>query len=96
MRRAGLSIVKRTEGTNPIYFVQYSEDQPPIGAYSKLYNGAGNPKEGFIALMTCSQAYKKCPVVEGAIARYAIHYVDPKECDDTPDEQVSWGAGKSF
>jgi arsenate reductase len=86
MRRAGFSIVKSTEGGNPIYFIQYSDAHPPIRAYSKLYNGEGNPNQGFIALMTCSQADKKCPVVEGAIAKYAIHYVDPKVCDDTPDE----------
>jgi len=90
MRRAGFSIVKTTEGGNPVYLVQYSDDHPPVRAYSKLYNADGNPTEGFIALMTCSQADKKCPVVEGAIARFAIHYVDPKLCDDTPDEPVAY------
>lgn len=90
MRRAGFSIVKTTEGGNPVYLVQFSDDHPPVRAYSKLYNADGNPKQGFIALMTCSQADKKCPVVEGAVARYAIHYVDPKLCDDTPDEPVAY------
>lgn len=90
MRRAGFSIVKTTEGGNPVYLVQYSDDHPPVRAYSKLYNADGNPAQGFIALMTCSQADKKCPVVEGSIARYAIHYVDPKLCDDTPDEPVAY------
>jgi arsenate reductase len=90
MRRAGFSIVKTTEGGNPIYLIQYSDNHPTIRAYSKLYNADGNPKQGFIALMTCSHADKKCPVVEGAIARYAIHYVDPKLCDDTPDEPAAY------
>ncbi len=92
MRRAGFSVVKTADGANPVYLVQYSEDEPPIRAYSKLYNEEGNPKLGFIALMTCSQADKKCPVVEGAVARYAIHYADPKLCDDTPDEPVAYDA----
>jgi len=92
MRRAGFSIVKSVEGSNPVYLVQYSDARPPVRAYSKLYNTDANPKEGFIALMTCSQADRKCPVVEGAIARYAIHYVDPKLCDDTPDEVSAYNA----
>lgn len=88
MRRAGFSIVNTTtdDKKNPAYLVQFADDQPPVKAYSKLYNADGNPKQGFIALMTCSQADLKCPVVEGSIARYPIHYVDPKICDDTPEE----------
>ena len=39
--------------------------------------------------MTCSAADKSCPLVEGAIARYAIHYTDPRLCDDTPTETAS-------
>jgi arsenate reductase (thioredoxin) len=92
MRRAGFSIVKIDEGGNPQYLVQYSEAHPPVRAYSKLYNAEGNPKQDFIALMTCSQADQKCPVVEGALARYAIHYADPKMCDDTPEETAAYDA----
>lgn len=90
MRRAGFSIVKTDEDENPVYLIQFSDVRPPVRAYSKLYNADGNPERDFIALMTCSQADKKCPVVEGAAARYAIHYVDPKLCDDTPDEPVAY------
>jgi len=92
MRRAGFSIVKTTQGGNPVYLVQYSEEHPAIRVYSKLYNADGNPKQEFVALMTCSQADKKCPVVEGATARYAIHYADPKLCDDTPEETAAYNA----
>ena len=55
-----------------------------------MYNAGGNPKDGFIALMTCSKADKSCPVVEGAVARYAIHYTDPRLCDDTPTESATY------
>jgi hypothetical protein len=90
MRRAGFDIQDATAGDNPVYLVRYAEDRPPIRAYSKLYNGEGNPKNDFIALMTCSVADKSCPVVHGATARYAIHYVDPRLCDDLPTETAAY------
>jgi hypothetical protein len=40
--------------------------------------------------MTCSVADKSCPVVEGAIARHAIHYADPRLCDDLPTETAAY------
>jgi arsenate reductase (thioredoxin) len=90
MRRVGFDIEDATTGDNPIYLVRYATDRPPIRAYSKLYNADGNPKRDFIALMTCSVADKSCPVVQGAISRYAIHYADPRLCDDTPIETVAY------
>src|SRR5690348_1430166 len=65
MSRVGFSIKNETAGDNPIYLVRYAHDRPAIRAYSKLYNADANPKTNFIALMTCSQADKKCPVVQG-------------------------------
>jgi hypothetical protein len=91
MRHAGFVIDDDTAGgDNPVYLVHYATDLPPIRSYSKLYNGDGNPKQDFIALMTCSVADKSCPVVQGAVARYAIHYVDPRLCDDTPNETAAY------
>src|SRR3954470_7655246 len=92
MRRVGFDIQDATTGDNPIYLVRYATDRPVIRAYSKMYNGDGNPKKEFIALMTCSVADKSCPVVQGAISRYAIHYVDPRLCDDTPTETDAYNA----
>ena len=90
MRTAGFSIEDATTGGNPLYLVRYADDRPPIRAYSKRYNADDNPKEGFIALMTCSKADMSCPIVEGAVARYAIHYTDPRLCDDTPTETAAY------
>lgn len=90
MRRVGFDITDATAGDNPIYLVRYAEDRPPIRAYSKRYNADANPKCDFIALMTCSVADKSCPVVEGAVARFAIHYADPRLCDDTPVETTAY------
>ena len=90
MRRVGFAIEDATTGDNPVYLVRYAQDRPPIRAYSKLYNAAPNPKRDFIALMTCSVADKSCPVVHGAVSRYAIHYADPRLCDDTPTEAAAY------
>jgi arsenate reductase (thioredoxin) len=90
MRRVGFEIKDATAGDNPIYVVRYANEQPPIRAYSKLYNADDNPKQDFIVLMTCSSADKSCPIVKGAIARYAIHYADPRLCDDTPTETTAY------
>jgi arsenate reductase len=90
MRTAGFAIEDATTGDNPLYLVHYADDRPPIRAYSKLYSADDNPKDGFIALMTCSKADKTCPLVEGAVARYAIHYTDPRLCDDTPTETTAY------
>src|SRR6267378_967689 len=90
MRRVGFDIADATAGENPIYLVRYATDRPVIRAYSKLYNADGNPKRDFMALMTCSVADKTCPVVQGAISRYAIHYADPRLCDDTPTETEAY------
>ena len=90
MRRAGFTIEDATSGENPLYLVYYAENRPPVRAYSKHYHADDNPKSGFIALMTCSSADKVCPVVEGAIARHAIHYSDPRVCDDTPTETAAY------
>ena len=92
MRRVGFDIEDATTGDNPIYLVRYAADRPVIRAYSKLYNADGNPKRDFMALMTCSVADKSCPVVQGAVSRYAIHYVDPRLCDDTPAETEAYNA----
>jgi arsenate reductase len=90
MRRVGFDITDLTTGDNPVYSVRYAGDRPPIRAYSKLYNADDNPKRDFIALMTCSSADKSCPIVAGSIARHAIHYVDPRLCDDTPTETTAY------
>lgn len=92
MRRAGFAIETESGGENPRLLVRYAKDRPPVRAYSKLYNADANPKRDFIALMTCSKADRSCPVVEGAIARFPIHYMDPRLCDDTPEETAAYNA----
>jgi arsenate reductase len=75
-----------TGGKNPVYLVKYSESKPDIRSFSKIYNTEGNPQSNYAAFMTCSQADKNCPVVEGSALRIPIHYEDPKVADNLPEE----------
>jgi len=89
LRRAGLSIVEaEPNGGNPRYLVQYAEQEDPLLVFSKVYHQDGNPTSDYIALMCCSDADEKCPVVTGATERCALYYEDPKLADETPQEEA--------
>jgi len=90
LRRVGFSIVAAETGDNPVYLIQFSDERPPLKAYSKIYNQGHNPKDDFIALMCCSKADMSCPIVDGATSRYAIHYVDPRTSDDSREEVLAY------
>jgi hypothetical protein len=90
LRRAGLSVATSTRGDNPVYLIQYSDDKPPIRAYSKIYSAEGNPSRKFAAVICCSDADKKCPLVIGADGRFPLHYDDPKSADGTPQEAARY------
>lgn len=90
MEEAGFKITKTTESTNPIYEVRFADDGTVIKAFSKKYDGEGNPKSGFGAIMTCSHADQNCPVVSGATVRIATPYDDPKDFDGTPQEAAKY------
>ncbi|HEY2414134.1 MAG TPA: protein-tyrosine-phosphatase [Pirellulaceae bacterium] len=88
LRRAGFDISSPEPGPkdNPHFQVRFAVNASPLECFSKLYNEPPNPKTNFCAILTCSQADKSCPLVEGASFRIAIPYDDPKTFDDTPDE----------
>ena len=86
LQRAGLHIIKTTDDENPIYHVTYAASAMPITSFSKVFDGAPNPKRAFCAIMTCSSADDACPNVAGADQRIAITYEDPKAFDGTPKE----------
>lgn len=90
LRRAGFSVAEFSGGKNPVYLVQYSETAEPLRAFSKVYSKDGNPTDNYIAVMTCAQADKNCPVVEGSSMRVAIPYVDPKASDGKPEEESTY------
>jgi protein-tyrosine-phosphatase len=90
LRRAGFSVVQSSTGTNPVYLIQYSDNAEPLRAFSKLYNQNGNPTNNYVAVMTCDDADRNCPVVEGSSMRVGVHYVDPKESDGKPEEEATY------
>lgn len=77
---AGFQIEKIGADKNPVYKVFYSEDQFST-CFSKLYNDAANPQDGFAAIMTCSDAEENCPFIPACELRIGTTYHDPKAFD---------------
>ena len=68
----------------------FSESEPALICYSKVFNQAPNPASDYCAIMTCSHADQNCPVAIGCDLRLAIRYEDPKVSDDTPQESATY------
>lgn len=90
LRRAGFEIEKPAAAANPHYLVRFGPDAAPLECFSKEYRQPPNPRAGFCAVMTCSQADRDCPTVVGAAVRIAIPYEDPKSSDGTPQESACY------
>lgn len=90
MADAGFIINRNDKTENPIYFVRYSNDAEPVKCFSKIYSDKFNPQNNFIAIITCSEADKNCPVVIGAEKRFPITYNDPKKYDNTKLQKVKY------
>jgi protein-tyrosine-phosphatase len=86
LERVGFQIEAISESSNPIYQIRFHNGAEPMVAFSKVYDQPPNPKKGFCAVMTCSQADRACPLVLGAERRVAIPYEDPKIADGTEGE----------
>lgn len=86
LRRTGLSAVVAAAGKNPIYLIQYAESKTPMRIFSKVYDDSVNPNSDFAAIMCCADADQRCPLVKGADGRFPLHYEDPRDADNTPDE----------
>jgi hypothetical protein len=67
---------------NPTYIVRWGLDME-AEEFSKTYFDAGNPQQGFAALLVCGEADAACPVVRGASLRISTPYLDPKIYDDS-------------
>lgn len=79
----GFYIQKLSDANNPVYAVQFDENEHPIICFSKTYYDDFNPKNSFGAILTCNNADEGCPLVLGAEARFPIKYNDPKAFDGT-------------
>lgn len=91
LRDLGFDIQGNEKASNPRYRVRFATTLPPLIAYSKRYDDGGeNPRTNFAAVMTCSQADAECPVVAGAMARFAVSYDDPKASDGSDREAEAY------
>ena len=91
LKRCGLRFsVQDESSSNPHYAVAFSDMEPPLICFSKVFNRAPNPSSNYCAVMTCSHADQNCPVAIGCDLRIAIRYEDPKVSDDTPQEAVTY------
>ena len=79
----GFEIQQLSKNENPVFAIKFSDNEPPIIAFSKTYSDAFNPKTNFGAIMTCNNADEGCPMVFGAEARFPVKYDDPKAFDGT-------------
>lgn len=80
----------RPAGGNPPYEITWSGRRPALICYSKIYDDNANPRSGFGAIMTCTEADRSCPIVPGAAARFGLPYTDPKTTDGTPMEAARY------
>jgi arsenate reductase len=91
LKRCGLRFsTKEESSSNPQYAVAFSDMEPPLICFSKVFNRAPNPSSNYCAVMTCSHADQNCPVAIGCDLRLAIRYEDPKVSDDTPQEAATY------
>jgi arsenate reductase len=90
LKEAGFKIQAKTEGKNPKYQVRFDKKAEPLICFSKKYDHKKNPKQGFVAIMTCSDADDACPVIAGAEYRTTIKYDDPKVFDGTELQEKAY------
>lgn len=83
LENTGFEITKKSEDNNPVYHINYGENEPPVVGFSKTFNHPINPQTDFVAIMTCAQADAGCPFVAGAEKRISVRYDDPKAFDNT-------------
>lgn len=87
---SGLKIAVNGKYSNSNFSISYAANVPSIAVFSKRFDDAQNPSQGFLAIMTCSHADQNCPFVAGAIKRFTLTYEDPKIYDETTKEKENY------
>ncbi|MCD6019529.1 MAG: protein-tyrosine-phosphatase [Bacteroidetes bacterium] len=90
LEKIGFQIKKTSEEKNPVYEVSYDLDEQPALCFSKTYDDKNNPQSGFAAIMTCSDAEENCPFIPGVELRIATTFDDPKEFDNTSQQDEKY------
>lgn len=89
LKRAGFKFTTTLESkhkknqVHEVAFAAGNNSENHLLMFSKKYDYTSNPKAGFAAIMVCSDADQKCPIVPGAEARIAIPFNDPRHSDGT-------------
>lgn len=89
LERTGFKI---KELDDKFYQLFFSDNSEPVLCFSKKFDDRTNPKDNFIAVMTCSDAEKNCPYIPGADKRISLKYDDPKISDGTAEESDTYDA----
>lgn len=91
LERAGFRFQAISENAqNPRFWGRCGEHNPGRLLFSKKFDDATNPSQGFIALMVCDEAAEACPFVPGATARISLPYKDPKHADGSKAEMEAY------
>ncbi|MES2565590.1 MAG: protein-tyrosine-phosphatase [Bacteroidota bacterium] len=84
IEKIGFEVRKTSEEKNPVYELYHDLNEMPSVCYSKTYDDEKNPRSGFAAIMTCSDAEENCPFIPGVDLIIATAYDDPKSFDNSP------------
>lgn len=85
LKEAGLSISQLNHRVkNPVYSVDLAGNK--LELRSKCYDSDLNPNNGFVSMMTCSDADQNCPFIPNSLTRISFTFEDPKFSDGTPEE----------
>jgi arsenate reductase len=90
LERIGFEVKTINEGNNPTYNVYFDTSEAPIVCFSKTYDDEKNPRKGFAAIMTCSDAEENCPFIPNVELRIGTTYDDPKAFDNTPEQDKKY------
>lgn len=90
LKRIGFLVRPLSQDKNPIYQVFKNENDEPSICFSKVYDHPQNPQSSFAAIMTCSDAEENCPFIPGVELRVGTTYDDPKEFDNTPQQDKKY------
>lgn len=86
LERTGFSVYSNNEEENPHYQIKWNKDGTILELFSKRYDDP-TTLSPVIALMTCSDADRNCPIIPTAKYRIPLTYKDPKISDGKDDQQ---------
>lgn len=89
-------VVKQLEdNTIESHVVYGAKTKQPLHCFSKTLEAESLPKQDFIAVTTCDEADRGCPIIPGSFRRIALPYSDPKISDGTPDARAKYAERSS-